>query len=160
MTSEKSLPIYWTAGLSHTVSPQAFGQAQWLPESSKMNFPLRIIRLMSLAFFMNWNSPSSVPKRNWQKLMSLINRAGVGTSIPALKKSQERRGGDPLRGRSQLPARPYPLSDMGADRFSARNPYHGTEKYAQDFWYDRTVLRQVSLSFSESVQCRNIYRVS
>ena len=115
---------------------------------------------MSPVSFMTLVSLCSAPGRRWQKLIKPYNHVGFGTSIPALKKSQDRRGGDPLRRRSQLPPRPYPLSYLGTDRFSARNSDHGTEEYAQDFRNNRTILRQVPLSFSTSVQCRNVHRVS
>ena len=48
---------------------------------------------------------------------------------------------------------------MGTDRFSAGNSNHGTEEHAQDFWNNRVVRCQISLSFSKSVQCRNVHRV-
>ena len=123
------------------------------------NFLLSTIPHMSHVSFMILVSPSSAPRRRWQKLIRPYNHAGSGISIPALKKSQERRGGDPLRRRSQLPPRPYPLSDMGTDRFSAGNPNHGTEEHAQDFRNNRAVPCQIPLSFSKSVQCSNVHRV-
>ena len=115
---------------------------------------------MSPVSFMILVSLCSAPGRRWQKRIKPYNHVGFGTSIPALKKSQDRRGGDSLRRRSQLPPRPYPLSYLGTDRFSAGNSDHGTEEHAQDFRNNRTILRQVPLSFSKSVQCRNVHRVS
>ena len=158
--SNRILPIFWTAVPLHTVSPLAYGRALWSPESSKKSFLLPIIRHMSHVSFMTLASLCSAPGRRWQKLIRPYNHAGFGISIPALKKSKERRGGDPLRRRSQLPARPYPLSYLGTDRFSAGNPDHGTEEHAQDFRNNRTILCQVPLSFSKSVQCRNVHRLS
>ena len=115
---------------------------------------------MSHVSFMTLASLCSAPGRRWQKLIRPYNHAGFGISIRALKKSQERRGGDPLRRRSQLPTRSYPLSHLGTDRLSAGNPDHGTEEHAQDLWNNRTILCQVPLSFPRSVQCRNVHRVS
>lgn len=160
MRSEKSSQTYWTAGLWHTDFRQEFGQAPWLPELLKMSFMLNTILLMFRAFFMNWASLFNAPKRNWQKPTKHFNLAGVRYKFPSLKKSQERRGGYPLRGRSQLPARPDALSDMGKDRVSAGNSDDGAEEYAQDIRFRRTLLRKIPLPFSASLQRRNIHIIS
>jgi hypothetical protein len=49
---------------------------------------------------------------------------------------------------------------MGEDRSSTGNPNHGTEEYSQDIRHDRAVLRQVPLSLSRSLQCRNVRCIS
>ena len=158
--SGKTLPIFWTAVRSHTASHLAYGRALWRPGSLKKNFILPIIQPMSHVSFMTLVSLCSDPGRRWRKPIRPYNHAGFGISIPTLKKSQERRGGAPLRRRSQLPARPNPLSYLGTDRFSAGNPNHGTNEHAQNFRNNRTILRQIPLSFSKSVQCRNVHRLS
>jgi hypothetical protein len=155
--SDKNLPIFWTAVPLPMVSPLGYGRARWSPESLKRNFRLPTIPPMSHVSFMTLVSLSSAPRKRWQGLIRPYNHAGFGISIPTLKKSQERRGSGPLRRRSQLPARPYPLSDMGTGRCSAANPNHGTEEHAQDFRNNRVVRCQVPLPFSKSLQCRDIH---
>jgi len=159
MTSNENLPTYWTAALWHMDSHRASGHVQWLPESLQKNFLFLITLLMFHVSFMNSSFPSSVPRRRWPKLTKHINPDGFVTNTPTLKKSQKRRGGHPLRRRSEFPARPNPLSNMGKDRFSARNTNYGEEKHAQNIWYNRTVLCQISLPLSERLQCQNIYPV-
>ena len=121
---------------------------------------MSIIPPMSHVSFMTSGSLCSDLGRRWQKRTRPYNHAGFGISTPALKKSQERRGSDPLRRRSQLPARPYPLSHLGTDRVSAGNPDHRAAEHAQDLRNHRTILCQVPLSFPRSVQYRNVHRVS
>ena len=160
MTNNENLQTYWTAALWHMDSHRASGHVQWLPESLMKNFLFLITRLMFHVSFMNSSFPSNVPRRRWPKLTKHINPDGFATNIPTLKKSQNRRSGHPLRGRSELPARPNPLSNMGEDRFSAGNTDYGAEKHAQNIRHNRAVLCQISLPLSEGLQCRNIHRVS
>lgn len=160
MTNNKNLQTYWTAVLWRTDSHRASGHAQWLPESLMKNFLFLITQRMFHVSFMNSSFLFSVPKRRWPKLTKHINHDGFATNIPTLKKSQNRRSGHPLRGRSELPTGPNPLSNMGENRFSAGNTDYGTEKYAQNIRYNRTVLCQISLPLSEGLQCRDIHRVS
>ena len=61
-------------------------------------------------------------------------------AVITANQERERRGGNPLRRRSQLPARPYAPPDMGTSRFSAGDPHYGAEKYAQNIRHDRAVL--------------------
>jgi transposase len=99
------------------------------------------------------------PRKTLAKADKTVQSRWVRYKYPNIKKSQERRGRDPLRRRSQLPARPYPLSDMGTAKFSAGSPNYGTEEYAQDLRNNRAVRCQIPLPFSKSVQCPNVHRV-
>jgi len=77
-----------------------------------------------------------------------------------LKKSPVRRSSDSLRGRSKLPARPYPLQNMVTSRFPTGNTVYWATQYVQDLRNDRTLLRSVSLSISDSLQCSYISDIS
>ena len=160
MANNENLQTYWTVALWHMDSHRASGHVQWLPESLMKNFLFLITHLMFHVSFMNSSFPSNVPRRGWSKLTKHINPDGFATNIPTLKKSQNRRSGHPLRGRSELPAKLNPLSNMGDDRFSAGNADYGAEKHAQNIRHNRTILCQISLPLSEGLQCRNIHRVS
>lgn len=157
---DKNLPTSWIAVQWHTDLPQAYGQAPWLPESLKMSFPLPTMPLMFPVSSTILGSPSSVPKRYWPKPIWLYNPDGFATNIPTSKKSEERRSRRSLRGRSELPAGPHPLSDVGTVRGSARDTDYGTEEYPENLWHHRTVLRKIPLSFSGNIQCRNIHHLS
>ena len=156
----KNLPTSWTAGLWRMDSPRAYGQVLWSQELLKKNILLLTIRLMSPASFMILDSPSSGLRRRWPRLIRISSPAGFAINIPTLKKSQERRGGHPLRRRGKFPARPHALPYMGASRFSATNTNYRAAKHTQDFRYGRVVSRQISLSLPGRLQCRNIHRVS
>ena len=85
---------------------------------------------------------------------------GSVTDIPTLKKSQKRKGGHPLRRRSQLPAGPHSPPDVGAPRLSARNPHDRAKKHLENIWHDRTLLCSVPLSLPEGFQRRYLHRLS
>jgi len=89
-----------------------------------------------------------------------FNPNGSVTGIPTLKKSQQRKGGHPLRRRSQLSPGPHAPPDMGAPRGAAANPDHGTKKHLENIWHHRTLLCSVPLPLPEGFQCRDLYRVS
>src|SRR3990167_2205842 len=156
MANNENLQTYWTVALWHMDSHRASGHVQWLPESLMKNFLFLITHLMFHVSFVNSSFPSNVPRRGWSKLTKHINPDGFATNIPTLKKSQNRRSGHPLRGRSELPAKLNPLSNMGDDRFSAGNADYGAEKHAQNIRHNRTVLCQISLPPSSGLPWRKI----
>lgn len=158
--SNKNFPIFSTAAPFHTDLLPAFGQAPWSPGSLKKNSPSPIILPMYRAFFMGLGSPSSVQGKFSHKLIKSPNLVGFVISTPILKKSQSRRGNNPLRRRSEFPTRSHSLQNMVTSRFATGNTINWTTKHAQDFWYNRVVLCSISLSISYSLQCYHIFDIS
>ena len=154
------LQIFWTAGRLPMDLTPASGHVRWYPELLKKNFLSLTILRMFLASSMNSNSLSSGLKRYLPEQTRLFSRVGFAADTLSLKKSQKRKSGYPLRGRSQLSARPNPLSNMGKGRLSAGNPYSGATQYPQNLRDYRIVLRPLPLSFPGSLQCSNIHSVS
>jgi transposase len=115
------------------------GQVPWSLELSKTNSPLRTITLMFLAFFMNLGSPYSVRRKFLHKPIKLNNHNGFGIPTRILKKSHLRRSGNPLRRRSEFPARPHPLQDMGKSRFATGNTIHSATKHTEIFRHNRVI---------------------
>ena len=156
----KPLAIFSTVARWPTDSIPAYGHVQWFPESLKKNFLFVIILPMSPEFFMNLNSPFNGLKKYSLELIRHFNHGGLVTNIPSSKKSQKRKSGTSLRGRSQFPTRPDSSPDMGKSRMSAGNSQYGTTQYSQNFRNHRIIPRPIPLSFSESFQCTNLYRIS
>ena len=156
----KNLLIYSTAALWHTDSLPESGQVQWSPELSKRNSSLRTIPPMCLAFFMGLDSLSNVRRKSLHKPIKLNNHDGFDIPIQILKKSKVRKSGNTLRRRSEFPARPNPLQDMGKSRFTTGNPINRATKHTENFWNNRVVLCTVSLPISNSIQCCYILSVS
>ena len=106
------------------------------------------------------SSLSNGLKRSWPGQTRHFSLNGSVTGIPTLKKSPERKGGHPLRRRSQLPPGPHAPSDLGAPGFAATNPHHRTEKHLEDIWHHRTLRRSVPLPLPNGFQRRDLHRVS
>ena len=156
----ENLPISWRAVRSPTVLPRVFGLAPWWSESLSKNFLFLIMPLMYRASFTICDFPSSAPRKYWLKLTKHFNPSGCATDIPTLKKSQKRRSRPSLRGRSQLPAGPDPLPNLGSDRISTANPYDWPTQHLKDIRLHRTLLCTVPLSLSKSLQRRYLHRLS
>ncbi len=136
------------------------GQALWLPELSKKNSLLPIIPPMFRGFFMGLGFPYNAQRKFLRRQIRQRNRVGFAINTRILKKSPVRRSSDPLRGRSKFPARPHALQNMVTSRFPTGNTVNWATQYAQDLRNDRTLLRSVSLSISNSLQCSYISDIS
>jgi hypothetical protein len=156
----KDFQIFSTAAPWHMDLLPASGQALWLRGSSKKNSPSPIIPPMFRAFCMDLGSPYSVRRNFWHKLTTSHNLAGFVINTPILKKSQGRKGGAPLRRRSELSTRSHPLQNMVTSRFAAGNTINRTTQHTQDLWHHRTVLCSISLPISNSLQCAHVLDLS
>ena len=159
-SSARILRISLTAVRWHMDSPLVFGPVRWSPESLKKNSLSLTILPMYPGSFTNLDFLSNVPRRPWQKRTRPSSPDGSVIDIQTLKKSQKRRGCPRLRRRSQLPARSNPLSNMGTNRLSARNPNHRAEEHPQDLWKHGDLLWPIPLQFSRSFQCPDLHRLS
>src|SRR3990172_2891678 len=97
-----------------------------------MNSPSLFIPPMSHASCTALSSLSNGLKRSWPGPTRHFSPNGSVTGILILKKSQKRKGGHPLRRRSQLPPGPHAPPNVGAPRLSATNPDHRTKKYIEN----------------------------
>ena len=79
------------------------------------------------------SSLSNGLKRSWPGQTRHFSPNGSVTAIPTLKKSPKRKGGHPLRRRSQLPPGPHAPPDMGAPGLAATNPHHRTRNTLKIF---------------------------
>ena len=86
--------------------------------------------------------------------------AGSVINIPTLKKSQKRKSGYPIRGRSQFPSRPNSPPDLGQSRLPAGNPQPGAAQHPQNLWNHRIIPRSIPLPFSRRLQRADLYSVS
>lgn len=134
-----------------------FGPVQWYPESSRKNSRCPTILLMFPAFFTNLNSPFSALGRFWPVRIKLFNLGGCVIIIPTLKKSQKRKGGPSLRGRSVFPVGSHPLPNMGSSRMPTRNSHYWSEKDIESFRHHRVIYCSTPLQVSASLQCPNLY---
>src|SRR3970282_63072 len=125
-----------------------------------MNFPFLTIQPMSHAPCTSWSSLSTGLKRFWPGQTRHFSPNGSVTGIPTLKKSPKRKGGHPLRRRSQLPPGPYAPPNLGAPRLAAANPHDRAKKHLENIWHHRTLLCSVPLPLPEGFQCRYLHRLS
>ncbi len=96
-----------------------------------------------------WSSLSNGLKRSWPGQTRHFSPNGSVTDIPILKKSPKRKGGHPLRRRSQLPPGPYALPNLGAPGGAAANPHDRAKKHLENIWHNRTLLCSTPLSLPE-----------
>ena len=150
---------FWIVAPLPMDSIPAFGPARWSPGLLRKNSRFPTIQPMSPVSFTNWSSPSSDPGRSWPVRTSKLNLGGYGIAILTLKKSQKRRRRPPLRGRSNFPAGPHSLSNLGEGRVPARNSHHRAEEVFKSLWHDRALCGPFPLPFSTSLQCFDLYRV-
>jgi hypothetical protein len=115
---------------------------------------------MSHASCTSWSSLSNGRKRSWPGPTRCFSPNGSVTDIPILKKSPERKGGHPLRRRSQLPPGPYAPPNLGAPGLAATNPYHRAKKHLENIWHHRTLRGSIPVSFPEGFQRRYLHRLS
>ena len=156
----KPLQTFSTVAPLPMDSMLASGPVQWYAGLLKMNFLSSIIPRISPESCMSLTFPFSGPRKYWLEPTKRFNHDGFVINIPTLKKSQKRKSGHPLRGRSQFPARPNPSPDMGKGRLPATNPQYGATQYTQIFWNHRIIPRPVPLSFSGGLQRADIYPLS
>ena len=126
----------------------------------KMNSPSLFIQPMFHVSCTAWSSLSNGLKRSWPGQTRQFSPNGSVTDIPILKKSQKRKGGHPLRRRSQLSPGPHAPPNLGAPRLAATNPDHRTKKHLENIWHHRTLLCSVPLPLPEGFQCRDLHRLS
>ena len=100
------------------------------------------------------------PKKYWLKLTKAFNPAGFGIAIRLLKKSQKRKSRNSIRGRSQLSARPNPLSNLGSGRFTATDTHNRPTKHIENIRHHRTIFSQIPVSLSRRLQRQYLCRVS
>src|SRR5438128_3398702 len=125
-----------------------------------MNSPCLTIPPMFHVSCTALSSLSNGRKRSWPGQTRRFSPNGSVTDIPILKKSPERKSGDPLRRRSQLPPGPYAPPDLGAPRLAATNPHHRAKKHLENIWHHRTLRCSIPLPLPEGFQRRYLYRLS
>ena len=140
-------------------SVPAFGHVRWLAALLKMNSLSPIIPHTFPKFSTNSNFRFTVPEKYWQKLIKTSNPVGFADDSPMLKKSQKREGSAPLRRRSLLPSRPYPLPNMGQGRSSAGNSHHRPAQHSENIRNYRAIFRQIPLPVPRCFQCPNLHQV-
>lgn len=158
--SAKHSRTFWTVVPLPMDSIPVFGHAQWYAGLLKTNFRSIIILRIYLKFCMSLTSPFSGPRKYLLGLIKHFNPDGPVINTPTLKKSQKRKSCDPLRRRSQLPARPHYLPNMGKGRLPAGNPEHGPTQYTKNIRDHRIILCTIPLPFSGCIQRPNLCRIS